>query len=95
MKNSDKIIKRSSDLAWRVIDNEAVILPLDKQVEDSEKINFLNPTGTRIWALIDGKNTVGDIIKKICDEYEIEYKEAEKEVVSFMRKLKDKKLIQA
>jgi len=89
----DKIPQKNTELAWRVIDNEAVIIPLDEQTSDSEKINFLNETGTRIWELIDGKNSIKDIVVRIVKEYEIEEKEAEKEVMSFIKKLKSRNLI--
>ncbi len=89
----DKIPQKNTELAWRVIDNETVIIPLDEQTSDSEKVNFLNETGTRIWELIDGKRSVGEIIAKILEEYEIGEKEAEKEVVSFINKLSRKNLI--
>jgi len=52
MKDLDKIPQKNTELAWRIIDNEAVIIPLDEQTSDSERVNFLNETGTRIWELI-------------------------------------------
>jgi hypothetical protein len=91
--NLNKIPVKKSDLAWRIIDGEAVIIALDQQTEDTEKINFLNETGTRIWELMDGRNSVSEIIEHICLEYEIEREEAEKEVMSFIKELKRKGLI--
>ena len=93
MKDLDKIPGKNTELVWRVIDGETVIIPLDEQTSDSEKISFLNETGTRIWELIDGKNSIKDIVVKIVKEYEIEEKEAEKEVVSFVENLKNRNLI--
>lgn len=93
MKDLDKIPVRNSELAWRIIDEEAVIIPLDEQSPDSEKINFLNETATRIWELIDDKNSIRDIITQILKEYEITKEQAEKEVISFIKKLEKKKLI--
>lgn len=89
----NKIPKRNPDLAWRIIDNEAIIIPLDEQTPECEKINFLNETATRIWELIDGKNSIKDIIARILDEYEITQEQAEKEVVSFIKKLEEKNLV--
>jgi len=93
MKDLDKIPQKNTELAWRVIDSETVIIPLDEQTSDSEKINFLNETGTRIWELIDGKNSIKDIVIKIVKEYEIEGAEAEKEVMDFVKKLERKNLV--
>lgn len=93
MKDLNKIPKKNSELAWRTIDNETIIIPLDEQTVDFEKIELLNNTATRIWELIDGKNTLKEIIEKICEEYELERVEAEKEVLSFINKLEKKNLI--
>jgi len=93
MKDLDKIFQKNTELAWRIIDNETVIIPLDEQTSDSEKINFLNETGTRIWKLIDGKNSIKDIVVRIVKEYEIDEKEAEKEVMDFVKKLQRKNLV--
>jgi len=89
----DKIPQKNTELAWRVIDSEAVIIPLDEQTSDSEKINFLNETGTRIWELIDGKNSIKDIVVRIVKEYEIDEEEGKKEVINFIKKLERKNLV--
>lgn len=93
MEDLNKVPKKNSELAWRIIDNETVIIPLDEQTADFEKIELLNRTATRIWELIDGKNTVEKIIDKICEEYEIEREEAQKEVISFINKLEKRNLV--
>ncbi|MCM8783654.1 MAG: PqqD family protein [Candidatus Omnitrophica bacterium] len=93
MKDLDKVFKKNTELAWRIIDNETMIIPLDEQTVDTEKIEVLNPTATCIWELINGENTLKEIIEKICEEYEIEYEEAEKEVLGFIRDLRNKNLI--
>jgi len=93
MKDLNKIPKKNPELAWRIIDNETIIIPLDEQTADFEKMELLNDTATRIWELIDGKNNLKEIIEKICEEYEVEKLEAEKEVLSFVNKLEKKNLI--
>lgn len=93
MGHLDKIPQKNSELAWRIIDNETIIIPLDEQSADFEKINLLNGTGTKIWELIDGNNTLKEIIEKICGEYAIGHEEAEKEVVGFIRNLRNKNLV--
>lgn len=93
MKELYKIPRKNSELAWRIIENETVIIPLDEQTADFEKIELLNATATRIWELIDGNNTLKEIIEKICGEYAIGHEEAEKEVVVFIRNMEKKNLI--
>lgn len=60
----NKISEKNKNLAWRIIDGEAVILPLENQPQDGEKLAIFKEIATRIWELIDGKKSVKDIIKK-------------------------------
>ena len=52
---------RNNDIAWRVIDGEALVVsPKDSLIYP------LNDVGARIWELLDGKRTVSDIASIIC-----------------------------
>jgi len=89
----DKIPKKNKGLAWRIIDGEVVVIPLEAQPKEGEKLTSFNETASRIWELIDGKNSVEEIIKKIIDEYDVELKEARSQVKNFLDNLSQKKLI--
>lgn len=89
----NKIPKKNKNLAWRIIDAETVVVPLDNQPYNGESLNVFNTTATRVWEFIDGNNSIADIIKKITDEYEIEYKEAENQVKDFFCSLLQRKFI--
>lgn len=93
MSISKKTPKKSDKLAWRTIEDETVIMLLTKQLEDGEIVNVLNKTATRIWELIDGKNSKEDLIQKIIKEYDVEPKKAESEVKKFLNSLYKKQLI--
>lgn len=93
MKDLDKIPQKNTELAWRVIDNEVVIIPLDEQTSNSKKIIFLNESGTIVWEMVNGKNKIKDIIEKIIKEYDVSQKEAEEEVINFINKLRKNNLI--
>jgi hypothetical protein len=51
--------KRSEDTASRVVDGEAVIVIPQKGV-----VTVLNETGSGIWQLLDGRNSIEDITNK-------------------------------
>ena len=89
----NKIPKKKNDLAWRIIDGEAVVIPLDNQPVDGESLDIFNATATRIWEFIDGNNSVSDIIKKIVNEYGIEYEKAEAQIKDFLGSLSKKRLM--
>lgn len=89
----NKIPKKNKNLAWRIIDGEAVVIPLEGQPEKEEKLDIFNETATRVWELIDGNNSVVDIIKKITDEYDVKLEEAQSQVKNFLGNLSQKRLI--
>ncbi len=93
MSASKKIPKKNDKLAWRTIEDETVIMPLTEQLEDGEIVNILNETATRIWGLIDGKNSEEDLTQKIIKEYKIEPKRAGVEVKKFLNILYKNQLI--
>lgn len=84
--------KNESDMAWRVIDGEVAIIPLASN-ESQDSMIILNQTATRIWEMVNGKNSTEEIIKKILLEYEVAPKEAKTEVDKIIAYLLRKKLI--
>lgn len=90
----DKIPVPVSGVVGRVLENkdpgktEAVIV-----LPDKGQVKVLNEVGTRIWSLIDGKRSVSDIIGIIVKEYEVDYKIAETDVISFLKDLNNKGVI--
>lgn len=73
---------RNNDIAWRVIDGEALVVsPKDSLIYP------LNDVGTRIWELLDGKRTVSDIASIICGEFEGDGKAVQDDVMDFIEDL--------
>ena len=62
----------------RVIDGEAVLVH-----PGQAKIRVLNAIGARIWELVDGQQTLGDIAQAITAEYEVDLPRAQTDVVAF------------
>ncbi len=87
----NKIPRKNQNLAWRIIDGEAVVILLEDNPK--ERLDIFNETATRIWELIDGKNSVRDIIKKILGEYDIDYDEVQTQIKFFLNTLSNKKFI--
>ena len=53
----------------------------------------LNETGARIWALIDGKRSVGEIAEEISKEFEVEITIAQRDTAAFLSMLADRGLV--
>ncbi len=85
---SVKCPKKSEDTASRIIDGEAVIVTPQKGV-----VTVLNETGSGIWQLLDGENTVEDIINAISSEFNVSREEAEKDTLCFIEELIEKDMV--
>ena len=85
---SVKCPKKSEDTASRIIDGEAVIVIPQKGV-----VTVLNETGSGIWQLLDGENTVEDIINTISSEFNVSREEARKDTLDFIEELIEKDMV--
>jgi hypothetical protein len=59
-------------------------VPITDNIADMNSVYTLNETGAFIWEQIDGKRKVEEIIKLLTTEYDIDFKNAEKDVFSFI-----------
>ncbi len=82
-------IQRQRDVAWRMIDGEAVIItPADSTM------HTLNDVGTRIWELMTGTRTLREVAGVLCAEFEVDRDRAEKDTLWFAECLAKKGLIE-
>ena len=80
--------KKSEDTASRIIDGEAVIV-----IPQEGVVTVLNETGAGIWQLLDGRNSVEDIINIISSEFDVSREEAEKDTLDFIEELIGKDMV--
>lgn len=82
-------INRQRDVAWRLIDGEAVIItPADSTM------HTLNDVGTRIWELLTGTRDLKDVAAMLSSEFEVERKRAEQDTLWFVECLAKKGLVE-
>jgi len=65
------VLVKNGDIAVRVIGEETILLPIYRSSNDINCLYTLNSSAARVWELIDGKRTVGDIKKVILDEFDV------------------------
>ena len=85
-----KIPVKSEQVAYRIIDKEAVLVLLDRQ-----ETVVLNEVGARIWEIIDAKKTLDEIARLISSEFEVTYEEARKDASGFIEDMAAKGAIVA
>lgn len=82
------IVAKAPTTAWRIIEGEAVILSMETKV-----LRGLNPVGSRVWELIDGRRDVEEIIGEIVREFDVAAAEAGRDVMGFIQELLDRGLV--
>ena len=64
------------------LSGETVILHVEKGVYYG-----LNKLGTRVWSLIQEPRTIDELVQTILNEYEVEPKQAERDLVALVQDL--------
>lgn len=85
-----RTIRLSSDVVFRELEGEAVILDLA-----SGRYFGLNAVGTRVWALLDAGTPVDQIVSTLADEYEAEREQIARDVAALIDDLSTRGLIVA
>ena len=78
---------KSSQIASRIIENEAVVV-----IPQQGVVEVFNNTGSRIWELMDGKKKTQEIIDILVAEFEVSQEELQTDTIGFLEELADKKM---
>jgi hypothetical protein len=76
------VYQRAERSAFRVIGGAAVVVVIDQNT-----LHTLNEVGTRVWELLDGSRSLGEITDVIVDEFEVERPDALADVDRFVEEL--------
>jgi hypothetical protein len=78
---------RDPDFVHRRIADEVILVPISRNFGDLESIFTLNEIGARIWDLLDGERSVGDVVAVIVGEYAVDPEVATRDVSEFLDEL--------
>jgi methyltransferase-like protein len=81
------ILSQSTSIVTRKTGNEYVLVPVTNNIADMDSVYTLNETGAFIWEQIDGKRSIEEIINILTEEYDIDFKNAETDVFSFVENM--------
>ena len=87
MTTLDSVIRRNDDIAWRVIEGEALVVDSRNSL-----IYPLNAAGTRIWELLDGQRNCRDVLAIIDEEFEGESETHCQDMLEFLEEIISKGL---
>lgn len=80
-------LRRSPDLAWQTIGDEAVIMNLA-----GGRVLGLNATGALVWSLLEERDEQG-LAEVVARRFEIDEKTARDDVRSFLAVLRERSLV--
>jgi Coenzyme PQQ synthesis protein D (PqqD) len=84
---------RNQEVVSRKIEGELIIVPIRSGVGDLNSLYTLNPVGSVLWEFMTESHTVGEMVQRICDEFEVTKTQAEKDIENFLDSLLEEKLV--
>lgn len=83
----------NQDVVCRMIGKEAVLVPVMKKLSDDASLFSLNTTAVLVWTLINGKNTVHEIIVEFSKLMNISEDKTKNDVLELLNELLNASLI--
>jgi hypothetical protein len=78
---------KDPDFVFRRIADEIILVPVRRNMGDLESIYSLNETAARVWELLDGRRTLGDLVATLVQEFEVAPGTAETDLRSLLGQL--------
>ena len=93
MQDLEKVYKKSDSMVSRKIGDESILVPIRQNAGDLDSIYTLNDTAAYIWGMIDGQTKVGEIKKRILEEFKVTSEDAERDLTEHLQQLTTLKAI--
>lgn len=94
MLNLKQTLCYNPNIAWRAIDEEVIVIPLESiHEQETPRVKLFNITGSRIWELINEACSIENIIKVLYEEFDINYDELVSDTIEFLSLLVELKLL--
>lgn len=84
---------RNQEVVARKIQGELIIVPIRSGVGDLNSLYSLNSVGSVLWDFMTEEHTVGEMVKRVCNEFEVTKSQAQKDIESFLESLLEEKLV--
>jgi hypothetical protein len=86
---------RNHEVVSRQIEGELVIVPIRRGVGDLNSLYTLNPVGSVLWDLMSKGCTLSEMVRRVCDEFEVSAAQARQDIEGFLDSMIEEKLIQS
>jgi hypothetical protein len=88
-----RVYRHADDVICREVGAESILVPIRNNVGSLDYIYTLSPVAAHIWTLLDGTHTVDDIVKALCDEYDVTSDQAAADVAELVTDLEQVSLL--
>jgi hypothetical protein len=79
--------KENADFVFRRIADETILVPIRSNLADLDCIYSLNETASRVWELLDGQRTLGELVDIVVQEFDTTHSEARADLEELIRQL--------
>jgi len=86
----DGTLTVNETVIYAELDDEAVLLNVESGVYFG-----LDPIGSQIWRMLERGLSLGEIVRRLLDEYEVESEALKLDVMEFVAKLETQGLVRA
>lgn len=83
-----RVVSHHPQAIAQAIEDETLVLKLD-----SGRMGVLNRVGGRVWELMDGTRSLGQIAQACADEYEVDPGQVEADVMAYAERLLEREMI--
>jgi hypothetical protein len=83
----ERRLSKNPSIVSRRIADEFILVPIRQKAGDIESIFTLNEVAGRIWELIDGEKSVGEIHDIIVEEFEVTPEVVKADIEEFLTHL--------
>lgn len=84
----ETVFVQKDEFCVREIGEETIILS-----ETDDSIHNLDEIASVIYKMIDGKNSLDDILTILCNDYDVDQETAKKDLLEFVGELQEKGII--
>ncbi len=81
--------QRSDQILFKVLEGETILVPVNAQNSSANQdaLFTLANSGALIWSLLDGTNTVQQLIEQVAEQYNMPEGQVREDVFTFLENL--------
>ncbi len=83
----DKIYVKNPNFVQREVAGEFILIPIKRNLKDSNDLFVLNEVGATVWKKIDGQRSIRDIQGDLLNEFQVSQEELSKDLNTLFQDL--------